>query len=100
MSVGEKRGNMNYEKLLERNMMVKPKQLEAYEEQHKIFKGFQQAYPLDIFPEIEDWKAVDDALKEKGLSLDRVAASNMRHVITCLVEVVPQTNEPALPLKS
>ena len=64
MSVGEKRGNMNYEKLLERNMMVKPKQLEAYEEQHKIFKGFQQAYPLDIFPEIEDWKAVDDALKE------------------------------------
>ena len=45
-------------------MMVKPKQLEAYEEQHKIFKGFQQAYPLDIFPEIEDWKAVDDALKE------------------------------------
>lgn len=40
-----------------------------------------EAYPLDVFPE-PDFKAVQVALLNAGLSLDCVSASNMRHVIT------------------
>jgi hypothetical protein len=42
------------------------------------------AYPLEVFPELsrEDWARVAEVLKAAGLSLDRVSASNMRHVIT------------------
>jgi hypothetical protein len=39
---------------------------------------------LEVFPELsrEDWARVAEVLKAAGLSLDRVSASNMRHVIT------------------
>ena len=42
------------------------------------------AYPLEVFPELEDedWKRARDGLCKVGLTLDRVSASNMRHVIT------------------
>jgi hypothetical protein len=43
-----------------------------------------EAYPLECFPEVpsEDWARAAAVLKAAGLSLDRISASNMRHVIT------------------
>lgn len=42
-----------------------------------------KAYPLSVFPEMsdEDWKRASDVLAGAGLSLDRISASNMRHVL-------------------
>ena len=69
------------------------KQLAQHEEVALILRGFQQAYPLDIFPEIEDWKGVNYFMEQAGLSLSRVSASNMRHVIKCITEALPQQND-------
>jgi hypothetical protein len=38
------------------------------------------AYPLDVFPE-PDFKRVRELLATGGVTLDAVAASNMRHVV-------------------
>lgn len=40
-----------------------------------------EAYPLDVFPE-PDWKRSNEVLKQAGLSLSGISASNMRHVVT------------------
>jgi hypothetical protein len=48
-------------------------------------EGWAEAYPLDVFPE-PDWKRSAEVLKEAGLSLDRISAHNMRHVITRVAE--------------
>jgi hypothetical protein len=39
-----------------------------------------EAYPLDIFPE-PDFKKAAKVLKENGMTLDAISASNMRHVL-------------------
>jgi hypothetical protein len=51
-------------------------------------REWSKAYPLDVFPE-PDMKKAAKALKAVGLTLDAVSASNMRHVITRLMEDVP-----------
>jgi len=48
-----------------------------------------KAYPLKVFPE-PDFKKVAEVLKAAGLSLDAVSASNMRHVITGVKDIVEQ----------
>ena len=40
-----------------------------------------KAYPIDVFPE-PDFNKVSKVLKDNGMTLDAVSASNMRHVIT------------------
>ena len=65
-------------------------QLEQHEEAARILWGFQQAYPTDIFPEIEDWKEVNNLMEHVDLSLSRISASNMRHVTKCITEALPQ----------
>ena len=51
-----------------------------------------QAYPLKVFPEPlrEEWQRAAALLSEKGLSLDRMSASNMRHVINGVRETVAE----------
>lgn len=39
-----------------------------------------KAYPLTVFPE-PDWKKVCELLEAGGMTLDRISASNMRHVV-------------------
>lgn len=46
-----------------------------------------KAYPLEVFPE-PDFVEVRKALKEHGISLDAVSASNMRHVIKGVSDIV------------
>ena len=45
------------------------------------------AYPLDIFPE-PDLKAVAELLKKNGMTLDSVSASNMRHVLSGIKDIL------------
>lgn len=53
-----------------------------------------KAYPLEVFPE-PDMKKARMGLASVGITLDAVSASNMRHVITRLVEecALTQTEE-------
>lgn len=46
----------------------------------KFIDNWLEAYPTDMFPE-PDLRQVAKVLKENGLSLDSVSASNMRHVL-------------------
>jgi hypothetical protein len=39
-----------------------------------------KAYPLEVFPE-PDWDKARDLLAAGGMTLDRISASNMRHVV-------------------
>jgi hypothetical protein len=54
-------------------------------------KSWCEAYPIDIFPEVkkEQWPAIHEALKPLGIPLDRIAASNMRHVVTQIAAMIP-----------
>jgi len=45
------------------------------------------AYPLDVFPE-PNFKAVADVLRDNGISLDAVSASNFRHVLKGVSEII------------
>tara|TARA_R110002096_G_C14009592_1_gene668855 strand:- start:67 stop:426 length:360 start_codon:yes stop_codon:yes gene_type:complete len=69
------------------------KQLAQHEAAARILRGFQKAYPLDVFPEIEDWKEVDYFMEQVGISLSRISASNMRHVIKCITGALPEQND-------
>ena len=42
-----------------------------------------QAYPVEVFHEVEkrDWRRADEVLNAAGLSLTRMSASTMRHVV-------------------
>lgn len=54
------------------------------------------AYPLDIFPEPTDqqWIEAKVLLKQGGLTLDAISASNMRHVITEVGAMARKALEP------
>lgn len=44
------------------------------------------AYPLSLFPE-PDFEKAREVLKEAGVSLDAISASNMQHVINRVIEI-------------
>lgn len=50
------------------------------------------AYPLDVFPE-PDLKKAARILKENGMTLDSISASNMRHVLEGIKEILEKTDE-------
>lgn len=45
-----------------------------------------EAYPLDVFPE-PDFEKARKLLKDGGMTLDGISASNMRHVITEVAKI-------------
>jgi hypothetical protein len=51
------------------------------------------AYPVAVFPE-PDLKRVAQVLKEAGLTLDAVSASNFRHVLTRVREITDAALSP------
>lgn len=55
-------------------------------------KKWQEAYPCDIFPE-PDFKRVHEILLAAGLTLDAISASNMRHVLNGIKEIVDDVLE-------
>jgi len=50
-------------------------------------ENWANAYPLEIFPE-PDFKLVRKTLRDAGLGLDGVSASNMRHVLNGIKKIV------------
>ena len=50
-------------------------------------KDWVGAYPLEVFPE-PDFKKVAKVLKENGMSIDCVSASNMRHVLNGIKDII------------
>ncbi len=53
--------------------------IEALEAALRRIREWSYAYPLEVFPE-PDFAAAAKVLKDAGLSLDSISASNMRHV--------------------
>ncbi len=51
-----------------------------------------KAYPLEAFPE-PDFKKAAKILKDAGLTLDAISASNMRHVLKGLKDIVQKALE-------
>jgi len=52
------------------------------------------AYPLDIFPE-PDFKIAHELLKAGGMTLDAISASNMRHVLDGIRDIINGDNGDA-----
>lgn len=48
---------------------------------------WQNAYPLEVFPE-PDFKRAAEVLKDAGMTLDAISASNMRHVLSGIKKIV------------
>lgn len=48
--------------------------------------NWSQAYPLQTFPE-PDFEKAAKVLKDAGMTLDAISASNMRHVVTRASEI-------------
>jgi len=55
----------------------------------ECLRRWTKAYPLKVFPE-PDFEKAAEALKAAGLSLDAVSASNMRHVLTQVKDIIEQ----------
>lgn len=53
----------------------------------EILQEWADAYPISIFPE-PDFEKAREALKSAGITLDAISASNMRHVINRVRELV------------
>jgi len=45
------------------------------------------AYPLEVFPE-PDFKKAHEVLKENGMGIDAISASNMRHVLNGVKKII------------
>ena len=69
---------------------AKTEALEAMENQEEILHKINDwivAYPLNIFPE-PDFKKAAQVLKDAGMTLDAISASNMRHVLKGIAEII------------
>lgn len=62
-------------------------EVERLRAQVDTIKGWIDAYPLDVFPE-PDFQKARELLAVGGITLDAVSASNMRHVLSGLREIV------------
>jgi len=56
-------------------------------------ESWQQAYPLSAFPE-PDLQRARELLEAGGMTLAAVSASNMRHVVNCIVPPVLEALKP------
>lgn len=64
-----------------------PEYVERLEDKLQKIKNWCEAYPLDIFPE-PDFKKAAKVLKENGMTLDAISASNMRHVLNGIKKII------------
>lgn len=68
-----------FAKLVEERTAAKER--EHYDDLFADIKGWCEAYPIAVFPE-PDFKKAHEVLKANGMTLDAISASNMKHVIT------------------
>ena len=62
-------------------------ELEKLQDKMYQIKTWIDAYPLKIFPE-PDFKKAHKILKQHGITLDAISASNMRHVLKGIKEII------------
>lgn len=60
------------------------------EKMHKIITWI-NAYPLSVFPE-PDFAKAHKVLKQHGMTLDAISASNMRHVLEGIKNIIETDN--------
>ena len=63
---------------------------ERYRADLQTIKQWCDAYPVDVFPE-PDMELARQGLAEVGITLDAVSASNMRHVLKGVGEIIGAT---------
>lgn len=63
------------------------RRVEQLEDVLRRIRSWCEAYPVDVFPE-PDYAASRKALEDAGLSLDRISADCMRHVVTKIGEMI------------
>ena len=63
---------------------------ELQDKMHRI-KTWINAYPLNVFPE-PDFKKAHEVLKQNGMTLDAITASNMRHVLNGIKAIIEKDN--------
>lgn len=58
------------------------------------------AYPMEVFPEVlrQEWQQANEVLAQAGLSMSRMSASNMRHVINGVRKLVNEGLTPNVPV--
>ena len=66
-------------------------ELELLKDKLQKIKNWIDAYPIKIFPE-PDFKKAPKVLKENGMTLDSVSASNMRHVLSGIKDIIGGKN--------
>ena len=66
--------------------MTDAERIEKFEDALRRILQWSEAYPLAVFPEPDFAKAAK-LLKDGGISLDAVSASNMRHVVKQVGEI-------------
>jgi hypothetical protein len=56
-----------------------------------------QAYPHEVFPEVDaaTWRRAQKALEADGLTIDRLSASAMRHVVEGVGQIARTALEQA-----
>lgn len=59
-------------------------------------RAWVKAYPLDIFPE-PDLARARAALEDRGMALDAISASAMRHVLNGVAEIIGEALGPEEP---
>ena len=67
-------------------------ELEKLQDKMYQIKTWIDAYPLKIFPE-PDFKKAHKILKQHGITLDAISASNMRHVLKGIKEIIETDNK-------
>jgi len=67
-------------------------ELEKLQDKMYQIKTWIDAYPLKIFPE-PDFKKAHEILKQHGMTLDAISASNMRHVLKGIKEIIETDNK-------
>lgn len=65
------------------------KKIYQLEDAIHLLKNWSQAYPTDVFPE-PDFEKAAKVLKENGMTLDSISASNMRHVLSGVREILKE----------
>lgn len=64
--------------------------IEKLEDSLQKILNWIHAYPLEVFPE-PDMKKAAKVLEEAGISLDSISASNMRHVLTGIKDIIEKS---------
>ena len=67
--------------------------IEQLEEALRRLDQWSQAYPIDVFPE-PDFERAEEVLKAAGMGITAISASNMRHVITRVREIIAHVLTP------